>query len=141
MPVRAFDHYNLRAPRALLDDLCAFYRDVVGLTVGPRPPFRRFGYWLYAGERPVLHLGEADAGESCDAPVSGTFNHASFDCTGKREFEARLAALGIEYRTARVPLTGQEQLFFRDPAGNGVELQFASEEGDAAQAARPVRQA
>ena len=139
MPVRAFDHYNLRAPRALLDDLCAFYRDVVGLTVGPRPPFRRFGCWLYAGERPVLHLGEADAGESCDAPVSGTFNHASFDCTGKREFEARLAALGIEYRTARVPLTGQEQLFFRDPAGNGVELQFASDEGGAAPGARPVR--
>jgi catechol-2,3-dioxygenase len=139
MPVRAFDHYNLRAPRALLDDLCAFYRDVVGLTVGPRPPFRRFGYWLYAGERPVLHLGEADAGETCDAPVSGTFNHASFDCTGKREFEARLSARGIEYRTAHVPLTGHAQLFFRDPAGNGVELQFASEHGDAEQGARPVR--
>jgi catechol-2,3-dioxygenase len=140
MPVRAFDHYNLRAPRALLDDLCAFYRDVVGLTVGPRPPFRRFGYWLYAGERPVLHLGEADPLEVCNVQVTGTFNHASFDCTGKREFEARLAERGIEYRTAHVPLTGQAQLFFRDPAGNGVELQFASEEGDAAQSApRPAR--
>ena len=139
MPVRAFDHYNLRAPRALLDDLCAFYRDVVGLTVGPRPPFRRFGYWLYAGERPVLHLGEADAGEICAARVAGTFNHASFDCTDMRDFEARLTALGIEYRTAHVPLTGQAQLFFRDPAGNGVELQFASDEGGAAPGARPVR--
>ena len=139
MPVRAFDHYNLRAPRALLDELCAFYRDAIGLTVGPRPPFRRFGYWLYAGERPVLHLGEADAGESCDAPVSGTFNHASFDCTGKRELEARLRAHGIEYRIARVPLTGQVQLFCRDPAGNGVELQFASDEDDAAQGASAER--
>ena len=36
-----------------------------------------------------------------------------------------LAGRGIEYRTASVPLTGQAQLFFRDPAGNGVELQFA----------------
>ena len=141
MPIRAFDHYNLRAPRALLDDLCAFYRDVVGLTVGPRPPFRRFGYRLYAGQRPVLHLGEADAGETCDAQVSGTFNHASFDCTDKSDFEARLAARGIEYRTARVPLTGQVQLFFRDPAGNGVELQFASEEGNAAQHAQSGRRA
>jgi len=136
MPVRAFDHYNLRAPRALLDELCAFYRDVVGLAVGPRPPFRRFGYWLYAGERPVLHLGEADAGEVCDAQVVGTFNHASFDCTGRREFEVRLAARGIEYRTAHVPLTGHAQLFFRDPASNGVELQFAGEAGDAAQGVR-----
>ena len=139
MPVRAFDHYHLRAPRALLDELCAFYRDVVGLTLGDRPPFRRFGYWLYAGERPVLHLGEADPDEICAASVSGTFNHASFDCTGKPEFERRLAARGIPYRTAHVPLTGQVQLFFKDPAGNGVELAFASDEDDAAPSARPAR--
>ena len=83
-------------------------------------------------------VGEADAGELCETQVSTTFNHASFDCTGKREFEARLAGRGIEYRTASVPLTGQAQLFFRDPAGNGVELQFASEEDDAAQGALAV---
>ncbi len=126
MPVQAFDHYNLRAPRALLDELCAFYRDVVGLTVGERPPFRRFGYWLYAGVRPVLHLGEADPQDICDAGVEGTFNHASFACTNRPEFERRLAAMKISYRTASVPLTGQVQLFFHDPAGNGVELCFAS---------------
>lgn len=139
MPIRAFDHYNLRAPRALLDELCAFYRDVVGLTVGERPPFRRFGYWLYAGTRPVLHLGEADPDEVCAPRVSGTFNHASFDCTGKVEFERRLEERGIPYRTARVPLTGQVQLFFRDPAGNGVELAFPSAEDDPARDARPAR--
>ena len=139
MPVRAFDHYNLRASRALLDELCAFYRDVVGLTLGERPPFRRFGYWLYAGERPVLHLGEADPDELCTAAVSGTFNHASFDCTDQAEFERRLTARGIPYRTARVPLTGQVQLFFKDPAGNGVELAFASDEDDVARDARRAR--
>jgi catechol-2,3-dioxygenase len=124
MPIQALDHYNLRAPRALLDELCAFYRDVVGLTVGPRPAFRRFGYWLYAGERPVLHLGEADPGERCDTDVAGTFNHASFACTERAEVEQRLARHGVDYRTAHVPLTRQTQFFFRDPAGNGVELIF-----------------
>ena len=128
MPVRAFDHYNLRAPRPLLDELCAFYRDVVGLTVGDRPPFRRYGYWLYAGERAVLHLGEADPADVCDSDVEGTFNHASFTCTDKSEFERRLTARQVRYRTARVPLTGQVQLFFHDPAGNGVELCFAGDE-------------
>jgi catechol 2,3-dioxygenase-like lactoylglutathione lyase family enzyme len=132
MPVHAFDHYNLRAPQPLLDELCAFYRDVVGLTVGERPPFRRFGYWLYAGQRAVLHLGEASAGDVCDSGVDGTFNHASFACTNRREFERRLADLGIEYRVARVPLTGQVQLFFHDPAGNGVELCFSSDEPEGA---------
>jgi len=132
MPVNAFDHYNLRAPRPLLDELCAFYRDVVGLTVGERPPFRRFGYWLYAGPRAVLHLGEADPTDICAADVEGTFNHASFTCANRSEFERRLTERNVVYRTARVPLTGQVQLFFHDPAGNGVELCFSSAETEPA---------
>ena len=129
MTVQALDHYNLRAPRELLDEICAFYRDVVGLRVGPRPTFRRFGYWLYAGERPVLHLGEADPGEVCNVDVAGTFNHASFACTDRAAFEARLQKLGVRYRVAVVPQSNQEQLFFRDPGGNGVELIFAMAAG------------
>jgi catechol-2,3-dioxygenase len=128
MPVEAFDHYNLRAQQPLLDELLAFYCDVIGLTLGERPPFRRFGYWLYAGGRPVLHLAEGDPGETCETDTAGTFNHASFGCSGRAQFEAHLAARGIEWRTARVPLIGQIQLFVRDPAGNGVELNFAADE-------------
>jgi catechol-2,3-dioxygenase len=30
----------------------------------------------------------------------------------------------VQYREAHVPQSNQEQLFFRDPAGNGVELIF-----------------
>jgi catechol-2,3-dioxygenase len=124
MPTQGFDHYNLRAPRALLDELRDFYRDVVGLAVGERPPFRRFGYWLYLGDQPVLHLGEADVGESCPVHVTGTFNHVSFRCTERTQFERILAEREIPYRVAVVPQTAQEQLFFKDPAGNGVELIF-----------------
>ena len=40
MATLAFAHYNLRAPRKLLDELRDFYCDVVGLRVGERPPFR-----------------------------------------------------------------------------------------------------
>ena len=127
MPVAAFDHYNLRAARPALDELRDFYRDVVGLTVGERPPFRRFGYWLYSGDKPVLHLSLADEGEERPSAVN-TFAHAAFNCTGRAEFERRLQALGIPYRTASVPLLNVAQLFFHDPAGNGVELQFDASE-------------
>jgi catechol-2,3-dioxygenase len=127
MPVTAFDHYNLRADGPMLDRLRDFYRDVVGLTVGDRPPFRRFGYWLYSGERAVLHLSLADDGEQRPAAVN-TFAHAAFNCTGRAELEQRLKALGIPYRTAQVPLLKIAQLFFRDPAGNGIELQFDASE-------------
>jgi catechol-2,3-dioxygenase len=131
MRTEGFDHYNLRAPRALLDELCTFYSEVVGLTVGDRPPFRRFGYWLYAGAHPVLHLGEADEGESCPTNVAATFNHASFRCTGQADFERLLSRRNIPYRVAHVPQTQQAQLFFKDPAGNGVELIFAADSAQA----------
>jgi catechol-2,3-dioxygenase len=127
MPVTGFDHYNLRAGGPMLERLRDFYRDVVGLTVGDRPPFRRFGYWLYSGDKAVLHLSLTDDGEERPAAVN-TFSHAAFNCTGRAEIERRLKSLGIPYRTAQVPLLNLAQLFFHDPAGNGLELQFDERE-------------
>lgn len=129
MPAVGFSHYNLRAPRALLDELRDFYRDVVGLHVGPRPPFNSFGYWLYAGPQAVLHLSEARPGEEREGQPSGTFDHAAFRCTGRAAYEHELALRGIPYRTALVPETQVLQVFFKDPAGNGVELNFEGQDG------------
>ena len=50
MPAVAFDHFNLRAGRDLVERLRDFYVDVVGLRVGARPPFDFHGYWLYIGD-------------------------------------------------------------------------------------------
>lgn len=126
MAVLGFAHMNLRAPRALLDELRDFYVDVVGLAPGPRPPFRNFGYWLYAGGRDVLHLSEASAGEVRTRGRSHTYDHLALACDDLASTEARLRSLGISYRRAEVPMTGQSQLFFDDPAGNGVELNFTN---------------
>lgn len=126
MTALGFSHYNLRAPRALLDELRDFYSDVVGLTVGQRPPFRSFGYWLYAGGHAVLHLSEAGPDELRPTRPSGTFDHAAFRCSGRAAYESALALRGIRYRVAHVPATQQVQLFLTDPAGNGVELNFDS---------------
>src|SRR5437899_3008090 len=126
MPTIGFSHYNLRAPRDLLDALRDFYCEVVGLAPGARPPFSNFGYWLYAGDHDVLHLSEAAAGDARVVGVKSTFDHVAFTCTGRADAEQRLSRHGIDYRVAVVPGTGQVQLFFHDPAGNGVELSFAS---------------
>ena len=129
MPATGFSHYNLRAPRALLDELRDFYRDVVGLEAGHRPSFQSFGYWLYAGGQAVLHLSEAGAGENRPAAPAGTFDHAAFRCTGREAYEITLSRRGIAYRVANVPGTGTAQVFFKDPAGNGVELNFEESMG------------
>lgn len=126
MSALGFSHYNLRAPRALLDELRDFYCDVVGLTVGQRPPLRSFGYWLYAGGHAVLHLSEAGPEEVRPTQPSGTFDHAAFRCRDRPAYERALALRGIRYRVALVPATQQVQIFLTDPAGNGVELNFDS---------------
>lgn len=128
MPVSGFSHFNLRADRNLLDELRSFYCDVVGLTEGARPPFRSHGYWLYAGGRDILHLTESRRGEVRHAHAASTFDHVAFACTGRADIEARLREKGIDFSTDRVPATGQVQLFFQDPAGNGVELNFAAQD-------------
>ena len=56
----------------------------------------------------------------------GTFDHVAFTFSGLVETEARLRERGIDYRSVRVPGTQQVQLFLTDPAGNGVELNFAN---------------
>lgn len=127
MPTLGFAHYNLRAPRPLLEALRDFYVDIVGLEVGARPPFESGGYWLYAGGADVLHLSEASSGETLSTGGGTVFDHVAFRCAGRREFEQLLTERGIPYDVARVPLTGQVQLFFTDPAGHGVELNFSSE--------------
>lgn len=128
MPLLAFAHYNLRAPRPLLDQLRDFYVEIVGLTAGPRPPFESFGYWLYAGGRDVLHLTEMRPGEQRQMGGRASFDHVAFACSDRAAYEQLLARHGIACQRDEVPLTGQVQLFFTDPAGNGVELNFAADE-------------
>ncbi|WP_107313132.1 VOC family protein [Burkholderia metallica] len=127
MPVTGFSHYNLRADRATLDALRDFYVDIVGLQEGFRPPFNSFGYWLYAGTQAVLHLSEARPGESRPSSVANTFDHVAFSCTDAEAMARHLTDANVPFTSTHVPLTGQVQMFFRDPAGNGVELNFAQD--------------
>jgi len=126
MKTLELDHYNLIAPRDVLEELRLFYTETVGLTVGNRPRFKVFGYWLYAGDRAVLHLNESPQDISSPSGEN-SFNHAAFKCSGLKEFERRLARQGVEYKTSRNTELKRVQLFFSDPAGNGVELNFPDE--------------
>ena len=124
MTVVAFNHFNLRAERQLMERLRSFYVDVVGLRVGDRPPFTFGGYWLYLGGQAVLHLVDDASAPAEGEARRGTFDHVAFSCTGLAAMEQRLTAQGVSYRRAVVPGRRQTQLFVSDPAGNGVEFNF-----------------
>jgi len=97
---------------------------VIGLRLGDRPPFRSFGYWLYAGSRDVVHLTEAARDELRPVDVASTFDHIAFRCTDHERYAALLAEREIPFQTDEVPSSGELQFFLKDPAGNGVELNF-----------------
>ncbi|MCH8620337.1 VOC family protein [Undibacterium sp. TS12] len=128
MPAIALGHYNLRGDRATLDMLRDFYIEYVGLELGPRP-LKSFGYWLYAGGRDVLHLSENRPGEVRQRELKTGFDHVAFTCKDLPAMLEKLQTAGISYRHAVVQASAgfatQQQVFFSDPAGNGIELNFS----------------
>lgn len=125
MLVSGINHVNLQMPRPLLESVRDFYVDVIGLVDGDRPPFRSSGYWLYAGNRPVVHLVESAPGDVAAQPGGDVIDHVAFDCSDYDAMCRHLDAAGVDYRSRQVPETGARQIFLSDPAGVGVELQFA----------------
>jgi glyoxylase I family protein len=70
----------------------------------------------------VLHLTEALPGEIRRGHARSTFDHVAFTCEDHAAATAQLKAHGIEHYIDVVPLIRQRQIFFSDPAGNGIEL-------------------
>ena len=56
------DHINIRAPRDLIEQVKDFYGELLGMVEGPRPDFDSEGYWLYAGEKALIHLSVSPDG-------------------------------------------------------------------------------
>lgn len=124
MPVTEINHINLRANRDLMHVLRDFYCDIVGLKVGPRVATTSYGFWLYIGDNDVVHIAEYNKGVGApDLHVNGTYDHVSFTCTNMREMEVHLQTNQIAY-TTRLLNNGVQQINFKDPAGNGIELNF-----------------
>ncbi|HXT68635.1 MAG TPA: VOC family protein [Vicinamibacterales bacterium] len=121
MPVDQLQHVNIRC--ADVEAAKDFYLRVVGLTVGPRPPFQSVGYWMYAGGNPVVHLVQRPAGE--DAAVGpGNLDHVGFRGVDLEGTRAQLRGAGVPFREQVVPGDGTVQIFVVDPNGLKVELNF-----------------
>lgn len=114
------DHINIRSSREVLDRVKEFYCFVLDLSNGYRPNFSSQGYWLYAGQNPVIHLS---VGEACrETDGNGCLDHVAFQVSDLSPIIARLDQLGVEYAAVEVADISMRQIFFRDPAGVKIEV-------------------
>ena len=123
MAITGMNHFTV-----LTDDVgatVAFYRDLLGLAEGPRPPLGFPGAWLYAGGQAVLHVV---GGRPRSELRAGAIDHMAFSATGLAAAIAALDAKGIAHQCRQQAGSGVWQVFFHDPSGAKVELDFAPEE-------------
>lgn len=127
MSVTSMNHFTI-----LTDDLpatLAFYEEHLNLKAGARPPFTFPGAWLYAdggrGKDPILHIV---AGKQKKDLVKGVIDHMAFSGKGLADAVGKLTANRIKYELRRLPDYGTWQLFFFDPNGAKIEIDFDPQE-------------
>ena len=138
MALTHIEHFLVAA-----DDIDAtrdWYARVLGMTSGAHPDFGFPVHWMYLGGVDIVHIGPSakSAGDiqkqflgrtSQDTGAgTGAIDHIAFRATGLRDMLHHL-------RTERVPFTqrranGQAlfQLFFHDPNGIKIELNYDAAE-------------
>lgn len=146
MPVGRLDHYSIRTPD--IEASRRFYTEVMGFTAGFRPPFKFPGIWLYNGAQypettGVVHIIGIDLNDPqglkdylgdrdlASLEGTGTVDHMAFTATGLTEMRARLARNNVAFRERTVPSLGIHQVFFEDPSGVTLELNYPAAEAAA----------
>ena len=137
MPLSFMEHFLIQA-----EDIEAtkdWYIKVLGFKIGPHPDFKFPVYWLYLGDRDVLHLTVGGTNvsdnrkkylgqESQTTQGSGVIDHVAFRATDLNGVVEHLKKNKIDFKERRVDDQGLYQLFLLDPNGVKIELNFAAAE-------------
>lgn len=137
MPLSHLEHALIQT--ADIEGTKDWYVDVLGMEVGPHPDFKIPVYWLYLGDRDVLHIAEGGdkvpearkkyAGQESTATYgSGVVDHLAFRCSGLDDMIANLKRRNIAFKERQVDNQGLYQLFLIDPNGVKIELNFPAAE-------------
>ncbi|MEM1011531.1 MAG: VOC family protein [Planctomycetota bacterium] len=123
MTVRDIHHAQVTTPLDRLDELTAFYRDVIGLTPIERPAgngWRPNGSWFALGSR-QLHIGVEEGVDR-----TGTRSHVAYEVDDLAAMLQRLRDAGCVCKTDDEPgvpkIPGWRRFQTRDPVGNQVEF-------------------
>lgn len=138
MPLTHLEHFLVAA-----DDIDAtrdWYARVLGMTSGAHPDFGFPVHWMYLGGVDVVHIGpsarEAGArqreylGRTSQASAQGTgaIDHIAFRATGLAATRQHLAREGVTFSERQANGQALYQLFFYDPNGIKIELNFDAAE-------------
>ena len=155
MEIKRIDHYSIRT----LDVEASrrFYTEIIGLTVGPRPPFPFPGLWLYNGEPPadldhaagnygIVHVMGVDPANpqglidtvgyrdpNTLKESTGALDHIALAVTGRAGMLERCRRNNLSFFERAVPVLGLHQVFLKDPNGLTIELNFPASEAPQAQ--------
>ena len=139
MPLSHIEHFLLQT--ADMEATREWYTNVLGMRVGPSPDFKFPVFWLYLGDKDVVHVTQGGKGisenrrqyvgqQSEATEGSGVVDHIAFRATGLREMLAHLKSLGVDFKQRQVSDQGLYQLFMFDPNGVKIELNYASAEAE-----------
>ncbi|NRB00092.1 MAG: VOC family protein [Rhodobacteraceae bacterium] len=120
MPIKAFDHVNLRTGQ--LDTMIAWYDDILGMTPGWRPDFPFPGAWLYLGDQALVHLVGLDRDVAAGTDL--TLEHFALAATDMDGFRAKLDERGMNYEITASDILPVVQMNIWDPDGNHIHVDF-----------------
>jgi catechol 2,3-dioxygenase-like lactoylglutathione lyase family enzyme len=123
MAVAGMNHFTILTDD--VDNTVRFYADLLGLEAGRRPKFNFPGAWLYAGGQPILHV---IGGRPKSELKPGVIDHMAFSGKDLAATLSVLKAHAVKYECRQQADTGLWQVFFLDPNGAKVELDFAANE-------------
>ena len=126
MEIKLLEHVNIQTTQVEMME--NWYIEILELVKGYRPPFDVDGAWLYGAGYPMVHLVEVS--EPPDRSENPEMEHFAMRAVGLASLLERLQAKGIDYYTVRVPEMRILQVFFSDPEGNNMHIDFAPQEAD-----------
>jgi catechol 2,3-dioxygenase-like lactoylglutathione lyase family enzyme len=147
MGLRFLEHILILSdePEATRDWWC----EALGFRLGDHPDFGFPVYWLYIGDRDVVHIAKTRQSEHQDSYLAapdahtgqvrgpssghsggtGRLDHVCFNCEGIEESVARLQAAKVSFSERQAHGQGLYQLFFYEPINRiKIELNFPAEE-------------
>jgi catechol 2,3-dioxygenase-like lactoylglutathione lyase family enzyme len=106
-------------PDGRLEETRTFFEEVLDLRTGSRPDFELSGYWLYAGDRDVVHLVGTDNAKT--PSKAATINHFALRVADIEAAAVDLQRRGVPFEREDTPGGELRQLYVTDPNGVRVE--------------------